>query len=450
MSQTSNIISPCSRLMNDDVLREIFIHCIIHGGNSYTDYYCKNISTCFAVATYPSFLDSHKPSIRKYPQLSVSHVCSSWRDIALLTPQLWDNIRIADLTEANLSTAREYLSRAKSLPVSIKITSQTAELTGEDWSSQVTDFLSSYRIRTLDLMVIADMPRFHLVPVALDHLSQRSVAALESLRISRHSDRGEAQIDLNDTRYPKPAVVRIWGAYSSLRVFDGRMSSMTVIETWDLLSCCPSLEEARLLITPVNGSWRPVSIPQIHLQRLRILDLDSLSDSELYPFSTFIDALSLPVLEELRLDEKAVAWSATAFRSFAHRSNHFPRLRQFYMADSTSIVDAGILLALMPWLKSIYLCPRATTNKVIFDDLALDGLANGSLTPQLQSLRVGYISNTGSFLNMVGSRTKNAQVSSNGVPALFTKVMFSTFGYGYDNLLEYMQQRGIPVERLNI
>ncbi|KIL59009.1 hypothetical protein M378DRAFT_169895 [Amanita muscaria Koide BX008] len=66
-----------------------------------------------------------KSSIRDYPQLCVqlcvSKVCSSWRNIALRTPQLWDNIRIWSLTEANLCIAREYLSRAGNLPVSIDI-----------------------------------------------------------------------------------------------------------------------------------------------------------------------------------------------------------------------------------------------------------------------------------------------------------------------------------------
>ncbi|KIL58998.1 hypothetical protein M378DRAFT_169881 [Amanita muscaria Koide BX008] len=36
-------------------------------------------------------------------------------------------------------------------------------------------------------------------------------------------------------------------------------------------------------------------------------------------FSTSIEALSLPVLEELWLEGQAVRWPATAFRLFAHR-----------------------------------------------------------------------------------------------------------------------------------
>ncbi|KIL61987.1 hypothetical protein M378DRAFT_33407, partial [Amanita muscaria Koide BX008] len=65
--------SPCIRL-NDDVLREVFIHCI------------SGPERCFVLG------EEH--SIRKAPQLSVSRVCSSWRDIALLTPQLWNKISI--------------------------------------------------------------------------------------------------------------------------------------------------------------------------------------------------------------------------------------------------------------------------------------------------------------------------------------------------------------------
>ncbi|KIL68763.1 hypothetical protein M378DRAFT_8219 [Amanita muscaria Koide BX008] len=446
MSQASNNISPCGRL-NDDVLREIFIHCII--SDSYIHYYNQNISHLFTVGG-----SGPKHPIRQLPQLSVSQVCSSWRDIALLTPQLWDNIWILDLSEANLTTAREYLSRAGTQPVSIAIR-DWGEEQDWPWCSQVTDFLSSYRIRSLGLLVMRKMPRFHPV---LPDLPQRSVAELESLSIdSEHQE--ETQIDLNDTRYPKLAVVRIRGAYkissfnninSSLRKFDGTsLSPMTVIESWDLLSHCPSLEESRLWITRVNGSRRPVSVPQIHLQRLRILVLellDSESERDEIPFSTFIEALSLPVLKDLRLMLKgrAVTWSATAFQSLAHRSNYFPRLRTFYLEDSNSIIDAGILLASMPRLKSIEICSRCVNvNKVIFDHLTLNGLADGSLTPRLQFLKVGRISDTESFLDMVESRMKKAQMSSNGVPALFEEIVLDDTGYHVRR--RDMRQRGIPV-----
>ncbi|KIL68772.1 hypothetical protein M378DRAFT_157899, partial [Amanita muscaria Koide BX008] len=125
------------------------------------------------------------------------------------------------------------------------------------------------------------MPRFHPV---LPDLPQRSVAELESLSIeSDHQE--ETQIDLNDTRYPKLAVVRIRGACkissfhnisSSLRVFDG------------------------------TSRW-PVSVPQIHLRRLYRLVLRLLDSESESPFSTFIEALSLPVLEELQLTLKGRA-----------------------------------------------------------------------------------------------------------------------------------------------
>ncbi|KIL59618.1 hypothetical protein M378DRAFT_14734 [Amanita muscaria Koide BX008] len=297
MSQTSNIISPCSRL-NDDILREIFIHCIIIHTRSYTDPYCKAISICFAVASY------YELSIRNPPQLSVSQVCSSWRDIALLTPQLWDNICIRDLTEDKLSIAREYLSRAKKLPVSITIEQWTPGQPRQDWRSQLTDFLSSYRIRTLILDVPEKLPQFQFHQILPD-LPQQSVAQLESLFMNSHRDQEEAQIDFNDARYPKLAVVRIRGAYkisnfnslsSSLRIFDHTRLPMTVIESWDLLSHCPSLEEAWLWITQVNSSRGPVSMPQIHLPHLRMLVLLPKSRREETPFSTFIEVLSLPAL----------------------------------------------------------------------------------------------------------------------------------------------------------
>ncbi|KAM6489465.1 hypothetical protein JOM56_015098 [Amanita muscaria] len=397
--------SPCMRL-NDDVLREIFIH----------------EHACF-VPDYP------KPSIRDLPQLSVSRVCSLWRHIALLTPQLWSEICILDLTEANLRTAREYLSRAENLPVSITLS--RTRLPGQ-WRSQLINFLSSYRIRAL---IVTEELWFHLI---LSDLPQRSVADLESLIIFNDIDHEGAQIDLNETRYPKLTVVLICGFYkissfnsSSLRSFDGRWLSMTLNESWDLLSRCPSLEESHLRITRVNDSRGTVSIPQIHLRRLHILALHSESETDEIPFSTFIEVLTLPVIEELHVFRTTrLAWSATAFQSLARRSNCFPHLRDLVLRNPTSVVDAGALLALVPSLESIDICSDISTSNAFYDHLTLNGLASGSLVPRLQSLIVGYVSNGGLFVDMVESRMKNAQ-TSNGVPAPFTRVQFFADDQGY-------------------
>ncbi|KAM6493876.1 hypothetical protein JOM56_010237 [Amanita muscaria] len=439
MSQTSNIISPCSRL-NDDVLREIFIHCIIR--SSYTDYYYPE--KVFRVGYH------HKQSICEHPQFSLSQVCSSWRDIALLTPQLWDSISIVDLTsEANVGIAREYLSRAGNVPISVlfdPIRSMNAPWKDSFHRSNLINFLSSYRLRSL--WFNSNILPLHLF---LPSLTQQSVADLESLLVwHRYDSTTETSLDLNESRYPKLAVVRILGgeyqisSHSSLHIFTSAGPLMTVIQSLDLLSHCPSLEESALWITRANGSQGTVSMPQIHLRHLRILTLHLQSRRDEIHFSTFMEVLSLPVLEELLLEGQAVTWSATAFQSLAHRSNYFPHLRKFCLGETTSNVDAGILLASMPWLKSISLCPYNTgTNKVIFDDLALNGLASGSLAPRLQSFYVGPISNAGSFLDMVESRMENAQMSSNGIPAPFTEVEFKyaddTQDYSESRLLDMRQ-----------
>ncbi|KAM6502946.1 hypothetical protein JOM56_002923 [Amanita muscaria] len=182
----------------------------------------------------------------------------------------------------------------------------------------------------------------------------------------------------------------------------------------------------------------PVSMPQIHLQCLRILGLDSESE---FTFSTFIVVLTLPVVENLRM---AGGWSATAFQSLAHRSNYFPHLTNFNSLTTTpaAAVDAGALLASMPCLTSMSL-PLIST---IIDHIALDGLASGSLAPRLQTLNMGSISHTGLFLDMVESRMQNAQMSKNGVPASFTDVTLqSSYNRGYLDRLLDMEQRGIPI-----
>ncbi|KIL66423.1 hypothetical protein M378DRAFT_10120 [Amanita muscaria Koide BX008] len=383
--------------LNEDVLREIFIRCVSDHGND---------SKCFV-------LDNYIPSIREYPQLSVSRVCSSWRHVALLIPQLWNNVMIQCLTESNLSIAREYLSRARNLPISITLGPCRVV---QDLYSQLTDFLSSYQLR--ELVVSAKIPCFNAV---LRDLPQRNVEDLESLGMFSNYDLEGAAIDLNDIRYPKLAsvaiasVYKISGCSSSLRIFDGTgLFYRTAIEGWDLLSRCPSLEEARLTIE--DTSRRQFPEPRIHHQCLRTLILISIGGE--IPFSTFIAALSLPSLEKLHVFN---AWSVTAFQSLAQRSNHFPNLSDFLLGIATSNIDAGALLASMPHVTSVSI--QCYPFNAVFDQGALKALASGSIAPRLQNLEA-YIRfwDEKEFMDMVESRMTNAQMSSNGVPAPFTKV----------------------------
>ncbi|KIL61980.1 hypothetical protein M378DRAFT_166317, partial [Amanita muscaria Koide BX008] len=220
------------------------------------------------------------------------------------------------------------------------------------------------------------MSSFYLV---LPDLSQWSVADLEALKIYNDRDLKRGSIDLNDIRYPKLAAFHIRGVHkisgfsSSLRIFDCAALSMTVTETWELLSRCPSLEVTRLALTGDDGSSRrPDSVPLIQPQHLRSLVLESASGVREIPFSTFIEALALPVIEKLWVfDVNAlVTWSSTAFQALAHRSNYFPHLRDIVLGHPAFVVDAGALLESMPSLKSMSLS-WGIYNNIVFDHFVL-------------------------------------------------------------------------------
>ncbi|KIL54187.1 hypothetical protein M378DRAFT_174399, partial [Amanita muscaria Koide BX008] len=138
------------------------------------------------------------------------------------------------------------------------------------------------------------------------------------------------------------------------------------------------------------------------------------------------------------------AWSVTAFQSLSQRSNHFPNLSDFLLSITTSDVDAGTLLASMPYVTSVSL--QCYPFNAIFHHQALNELASGSLAPRLQNL-VGCISNGKEFMDMVESRMTNAQMSSDGVPAPFTKVEVPFRSEGDVARLFDMRQRGIPIYR---
>jgi hypothetical protein len=94
-------------------------------------------------------------------QVTISQVCSRWRQIALNTGTLWSNVgishRVASDHSRCLSTYRIWVSRAGSLPLTVALTYYNLDL--------LLDFVVPFRLRTLDislwysdLSALSDLP----------------------------------------------------------------------------------------------------------------------------------------------------------------------------------------------------------------------------------------------------------------------------------------------------
>ncbi|KAJ7681796.1 hypothetical protein B0H17DRAFT_1333617 [Mycena rosella] len=132
--QLDSIVYPILSLP-PEVTSEIFLSCL---PTSYTD-------------------PNKKTANPKEAPMLLSHVCRTWRKVALSTPALWCELEF-DLRHANDNhVLKTWLSRARELPLSLKLNLWTL-------GAQNTDFLDtfdgwSHRMRSLELRLGIDQLR---------------------------------------------------------------------------------------------------------------------------------------------------------------------------------------------------------------------------------------------------------------------------------------------------
>ncbi|KAM6491836.1 hypothetical protein JOM56_012695 [Amanita muscaria] len=109
---------------------------------------------------------------------TISHVCAAWRRIALDTLELWTGIslQLTKVNEKRIQVARQWLSRARTLPKSISIKQDSLECDG--WgNSIILNLVAHYHLQSLELT----LPHKQLKQ--LKGLLDRSVSTLEVLRL---------------------------------------------------------------------------------------------------------------------------------------------------------------------------------------------------------------------------------------------------------------------------
>ncbi|KAM6499802.1 hypothetical protein JOM56_005310 [Amanita muscaria] len=385
--QNANTNVPWGHLA-DDALREIFLWCI-------------DIQTL----AHP-ILTARKLKSTLLPQLSVSRVCSTWRHVALYTPRLWTNVWIEFLTKNNIMIAEQWLSRARDVPVSIRLSFIGPEKE-EVWRIALIEFLSCFRLGYLRFPIDATSLLHH---VLLD-LPLTSVADLRTLDLTNSGERGELGVlEVDDARFPELSYLSLQGKWvllprsNALHTLHADSVPMQLRGCWDILRGFPSLEDCKLTIIQDNSGLPLEAHEEIRLPHLRILRLYFRNG---WSFGTFITPLSLPSLKQLEIYDAPIFWSTPAFFSLAQRSNFFPHLEGLIIRKARNEVNGNMIMELLPSLKSIALCDAFGI--VSFNSETLEGLACGRLGPRLTKMELGYLPDVSSFLDMVELRLRNAR-----------------------------------------
>ncbi|PFH46871.1 hypothetical protein AMATHDRAFT_50728 [Amanita thiersii Skay4041] len=249
------------RKLPEDVIRHIFTFCV-------------------SETTDLSLL----PGSQQLPdEVILTHVCSSWRRIALSTPSLWSNILVSISDEISLFMAKEWVHRAGQALITMNLNLEYIESTSYEFV--VRELMYDRRFNLLILALsslqlselhnkLQNIKRLHIesldlvVQVCHSHgqsslpsleLGQSQCAHLHTVHLSSHFG-----LEINPRMFSLP-----WNQLRDLKVGP----FVTVSQCLELLQQCTSLQTCRLAIckdenATENPSFDPsldvVTLPCLH------------------------------------------------------------------------------------------------------------------------------------------------------------------------------------------
>ena len=336
-------------------------------------------------------------------QVTISQVCSRWRQIALNTGDLWSNVgishRVASDHSRCLSIYRIWVGRAGSLPLTVALTHYNLDL--------ILDFVVPFRLRTLDislwysdLSALSDLPNLDVEEFAISLIDCYDGS----------SDLELPQLVMDRTRYisfqglcgtmPKSeatlnAFCSLWRQLRSLEC-DFIQVSLTA---WlNVLQQAQSLEHCDLtIINAGNGPLVKASMPNLRSFILNLLEL------EVHP-DIVIPLIAAPNLTTLCIFCPHIEWSSDTY-NIIKQHHKFHQLHGIHFFAPGPTLHITQILEDAPMVSSLLVEGRS-----ILDDEGLEGIASGRLGRHLTLLLLeDYVGQAGKWLDMIESRQRNVK-----------------------------------------
>ncbi|KAF8632118.1 hypothetical protein AX17_004924 [Amanita inopinata Kibby_2008] len=266
-------VAPHKRLP-DDVLREIFIVC------------ARTLGT----VRFPLCMNG-----RYMPQLTLSHICSPWRRVALNTGELWANVSISHPWKQNTWEVLEvWLWRAGRSPVTLELS-----MWHSDPSADFQKLFSCARIThlnlTISLELLSSFPGDVLRDIEVVRLRLAVNVNPASLRLPpflRH-------IQFFHCYSPRSDIRDLALPWSQLRYFDTK-SAISVTQCLDLLRQMESLEACHVCIRKDDAdNLTTHNCCQITLHNLKIFVIVACAPE----FKRIVSSITTPQLKKLSLQE---------------------------------------------------------------------------------------------------------------------------------------------------
>ncbi|KAK6978091.1 hypothetical protein R3P38DRAFT_3120659 [Favolaschia claudopus] len=379
----------------------------------------------------------------------LTRICSRWRQIALDTPRLWDNVHLHTTLFAKGDVEEfipDILRRSHSLPLSITIDTPLAIINGATWLA--LDGVNDYNGRWLDLLWTDRTIRLRLRSITLDlyedeheshifPLPETEFPALANLALTLEGNSEPDLVQILDAFKHAPLLhslelevqfcsdVMIKSTFPWHQLTTLKMSlALTSKAAHTILVQCTSLERTKFdNIHPWDSDISPPPPAPALLSQLRDFDFEWRDGSQT---GMVLGGLSLPQLRSLaitslsRSDWEDLQEPLTPVLLDLHARSHFALE---HLALSGQLLNPAELLSVLriaPTLRTLNVRQCECITDELFEMLT----ANDSLTtlPHLARLEIHPITATldgNVVVTMAESLFKKANApASNGDPTL--------------------------------
>ncbi|KIL66338.1 hypothetical protein M378DRAFT_384788 [Amanita muscaria Koide BX008] len=346
---------------------------------------------------------------------TISHVCSAWRRIALDTPELWTGISL-QLTEENeeqIRVARQWLSRARTLPRSISINQDSDSLDSEldGWGDNIIlNLVAHYPLRLLELT----LPYTQLEQ--LKGLLDQSLSTLEVLRLKQYPGDAESEI--------LPLLFRPTDTLSKLNILvlegDWDLQNLNAVGSWSrivhlniepeisapqcfiILQQCSQIEICSLYVqdTGAVSTVPDIILPQIHCLWICTGGVTT---------KLLVDAMTAPKLGSLSFLQTQSPFSnvdTAAFCQMIERCQGLTHLTALCIGATSEPLDPLTLLEKLPHLETMQI------SNGILDEDTMNRISLGKVGSNLKNMTFESRHGASEILRMVEVRQQNASLNS--------------------------------------
>jgi hypothetical protein len=331
------------------------------------------------------------PETENPPQLTVSHVCSHWRMVALSTSKLWSNTRLCypeDDAFPVVHLHHRWVWRAGILPVTLSIEFNES-MDGSDITRALEKIISPFHVKRLLLdmsydkfVALWDFPETALsrvTEVELDLTVRDGEGSMTMLSSPHHlvarlrsvKLRGDDMARCLDKLFPRLP----WSQLRCLEYHEDVESLQPVV---DVLRQIPMLE--RLVLTTVETAIAPEELTMPSLQEFILETCKDMIDG--VELDKILRGFIFPSLIKFTLYTEAY-WTSETFEILKRQYN-LQRLQEVgFLGTSGFILPVSSVLYNSPMLRLLQL-----ERDAIFDDEGITGISNGTLGQLLKKLEL--------------------------------------------------------------